>query len=62
MTGIIHGLLAKVKKNIKHPYQTMMVFGKKREKELLGSNHILKSKMLNTVNQMLGLSGFMMVR
>ena len=40
----------------------MMVFGKKREKELLGSNHILKSKMLNTVNQMLGLSGFMMVR
>ena len=50
-----------MKKNIKHPYQTMMVFGKKREKELLGSNHILKSKMLNTVNQMLGLSGFMMV-
>ena len=49
-------------KNIKHPYLTMMVFGKKKEKGLLGSSRILKSKMLNTVNQMLGLNGFMMVR
>ena len=51
-----------MKKNIKHPYLTMMVFGKKKEKGLLGSSRILKSKMLNTVNQMLGLNGFMMVR
>ena len=35
----------KQQKNIKHHFQTMMVFGKKREKELIGSNLIQKLKM-----------------
>ena len=33
------------KKNIKHHFQIMMVFGKKKERELIGSNLIQKLKM-----------------
>ena len=37
-----------------------MVFGKKKEKELLGLNLIPKYKMLNIVNLKLTLNGIMM--
>ena len=37
----------------------MINFGKKREKELRGSNVILKLKMLNIVKTTLKLNGFM---
>ena len=38
----------------------MMTFGKLREKELPGSNHIKKLKMLNTVKKKLELNGMKM--
>jgi len=38
-----------------------MLFGKKREKELLGLNHTRKLKMLSTVEKKLELNGLKMV-
>ena len=39
----------------------MKIFGEKKEKELIGSNLILKLKMLNTAKMMLKLNGITMV-
>ena len=49
-----------MKKNKNYQLKIMMVFGKKKEKELSGLNLIKKLKMLNTVKKMLKLNGFMM--
>ena len=51
-----------MKKNINNPLKIMMGFGRRKVKELLGSNLIQKSKMLNIVNLKFTLSGIMMER
>jgi len=40
-----------IKKNIASLLRTIIPFGKKKEKELLGSSHIKKSKILNIVKK-----------
>ena len=41
-----------MKKNIMNLLKKMKIFGKKKEKELLGLNLTKKLRILNTVNQM----------
>ena len=38
----------------------MIIFGKKKVRELLGSNHTQKLKIINTARPMFTLNGFMM--